>query len=96
MPRRARSLALLACLSLGGCIDYERRSDLISPHAGEAMMANRAIQTIDPWPREAFNQTLRGDGPRMEAVVQRYRSPDTTSAPAAPARPAAAVINIQN
>ena len=96
MSRHARPLLLLTCLSLAGCADYVGRSDLISPHAGEALMANRAIQTINPWPRDGFNQSLRGDGPRTEAAIQRYRNPETTSAPATPARPAAAVINIQN
>lgn len=91
----ASALCLLAGLLLSGCADYERRSDLVSIHAGEALAANRAIQTIDPWPRESFDPVLRSDGQRMEGAIRRYRNPETNGTTSTPVRPASAAISPQ-
>ena len=69
-------------VSLAGCspgepfddpfAEYSKRIQTISPNAGNAVAANTAIQTIDPWPRYVHNTRIPGDGPRMVAAVQRY------------------------
>ena len=96
MPRCARPMALVILLPLlsAGCADYQRRSDLVSDHAGEALAANRAMQVIDPWPREGFDTSLRTDASRTEAALRRYRTPETPSTP--PVRAGSIVISPQN
>ena len=96
MPRRARPAALLGLLPLltAGCADYERRSDLVSDHAGEALAANRAMQVIAPWPREGFDTSLRVDPTRTEAALRRYRTTDAPSP--APVKAGSIVISPQN
>ncbi len=73
--------ALLMAGLLSGCsnppfddpgAEYVRRSDTISPTAGNAKEANAAIQTIDPWPRYVYNTHIPGDGARMSEAVNRY------------------------
>ena len=45
-----------------GCADYMNRWDTISFGAGNASAANEGIQTIKPFPREAWNQHIDSDG----------------------------------
>jgi hypothetical protein len=63
---------------LAACVDhtsaYLERRDTILPGAGDAMRANAAIHTIDPWPRAAANTTLAYDGERAARAVERYRT----------------------
>jgi len=67
------SLTLLA--GLGGCFDEEHytRRDFVTGGAGNAVAANQAIQTIDPWPREAKNTNINIDGKRLNTAVARYQ-----------------------
>jgi hypothetical protein len=54
--------------------NYARRSDTISPTAGNAKAANAAVQTIDPWPRYVYNTHIPGDGQRLSEAVNRYHT----------------------
>ena len=85
-----KTLAALALATLvgslatgGGCWagDYEttfdqyfRRSDTITPSAGNAKEVNAAIHVIDPWPRYSGNRRIHANGARMTGAIQRYRA----------------------
>jgi hypothetical protein len=72
---------------LGGCSDlYTDRRDQISLSAGDAIAANNAMQTNDPWPAHSGNTNIAFNGQRMQTAVERYR----TNTPWLPATP---VIN---
>ena len=79
MLRRARTLAATFTIAaagavLSGCYDDTHLSnrDLITRQAGDAIAVNTAVQTIDPWPKEAKNKTLDVDGKRAEVAIKRY------------------------
>ncbi len=72
---------LFAVAAVGGCAEpdlYLDRRDTISFHAGDAIAANIAVQTIDPWPRVAGNRDIPGNGDRMAAAGERYRTGKVT------------------
>ena len=71
--------AALAGVALGtmvaGCSDlYTDRRDTIALGAGDAIAANNALQTIDPWPAQSGNPNIAFNGQRMQAAVERYRT----------------------
>ena len=69
---------------LGGCSDlYMDRRDQIGPSAGDAIAANQAMQTNDPWPAHSGNTNLAFNGQKMQSAVERYR----TNTPWVPATP---------
>ena len=74
-PSRTKLLAAIALASvLGGCSDiYYDRRESISPGAGDSVMANRVVHTIDPWPANVGNQKIAFDGQRIQAAQERYR-----------------------
>jgi hypothetical protein len=86
---------------LAGCSDiYLARRETIAFSAGDAMAANAAEQTVDPWPRYSNNNNLTFNGERMQRAVECYRvgkvtpPPDldpSTDAGAAPPPPPGAV-----
>ncbi len=47
-------------------------SDFITRQAGDAVAANIAAQTIDPWPKEVKDRKLDVDGKRAEVAIKRY------------------------
>lgn len=73
--------ALLTCIILmpatgfagDGHGQYLARRDTITLGAGDAMYTNRAIHTIDPWPRYARDTKLEFDGQRMSLGITRYQ-----------------------
>lgn len=67
------SLPLFA--GLAACFDEEHytRRDFVTGGAGNAVAANQAIQTIDPWPKEAKNTDIQVDGKRLGTAVVRYQ-----------------------
>jgi hypothetical protein len=59
---------------LAACSDlYYDHRDTVSFGAGDAVASNAAVQTIDPWPRAAYNRNIPGNGERVQAAVERYR-----------------------
>jgi hypothetical protein len=61
--------------SLGGCAQiYWDRRDSIGLSAGDAIAANEAMQTIDPWPAASGNTNIVTNGQRMQAAAERYRT----------------------
>lgn len=66
---------------LSSCADpeherYLRRADSITLGAGDAAAVNRAVQTIDPWPRHAGNANIAMDGKKALLSVRRYQHDD--------------------
>lgn len=71
-------------LPLMGCGDYLSRRETLSPHAGDAVAANKAIHVIDPWPQESQNVRIPANAERMQRVIERYRKrEDANAAPSA-------------
>lgn len=75
--KRYARLALVAVLPtlVAGCIDYTNRYEGVTLAAGDAVDANQAIQTIDPWPPTAFRTTIPSDGQRVMRGMNRYTPP---------------------
>ena len=73
--------------SLGGCSQlYWDHRDAIAPSAGDAIAANEAEQTIDPWPPFSRNPNLPFNGQRMQVAAERYRT-NTVIQPGDPMAP---------
>jgi hypothetical protein len=71
--------ALAATTMLGACTDmYLDRRETVSFEAGNANAANKAIQTIDPWPVYAARQEIAYNGERAAAAAERYRTNKVT------------------
>jgi len=74
----ARAATLIAaCTALGGFAladDYRLRSDAIDFGAGEAPAANIAMQTINPFPRNAWNTRIDVNGQRLLVGIKRYQT----------------------
>lgn len=73
LPRN--SLVLLAVLALAGCADYMNHRDSVTLGAGNALEANVALHTIDPFPVVAYDTDIDRWGseirkPRTAAPVQ--------------------------
>jgi hypothetical protein len=56
------------------CQDYLARTDAISPGAGDAVAANRAIHVIDPWPPASANATIEVSGARVARAIERMEA----------------------
>jgi type IV pilus biogenesis protein CpaD/CtpE len=91
---RLGAAALLA--SAAACTEYLDRRDTVSFHAGDAVAANRAIHTIDPWPAHASQTAIAHDGERIGKAIERYKrgpqpngaaAPSTLAIPIAPPPP---------
>ena len=97
--------ALLVSALAAACSDiyYDHREG-VAFQAGNAVAANAAVQTIDPWPPLAAERRIPGEGQRVQSAIARYREnkvtplqgTDTSSvnyAPVASGSPAAATGN---
>jgi hypothetical protein len=95
MRRASILLVVVASCLLAGCEDDLARRDTIAPWAGDDIAANEAIQTVNPWPREAFDDRQVTQGSKVEDAMRIYRlppalpsaAPETTSAVPAAAAP---------
>jgi hypothetical protein len=83
-PIQALAAALLAAAT-AGCSGYLDHNDTISASAGDAMDANAAIQTIDPWPRSAEETEILSGGKNVSAAKTAAPSADAAPADAAAA-----------
>lgn len=72
-PLRCFALGL-TLVSLAGCSEYMRRSELISPYGGDAVNGNKIVQMVDPWPRASARRVIAYDGTVMRRAVERYHS----------------------
>jgi hypothetical protein len=73
----AAATALAA--SLAGCSDlYFDRRETIALGAGDAIAANIAEQTVDPWPPHSGNVAIATNGAKIQSAVERYRTNKVT------------------
>ena len=78
-----RAIAAVVALGalLAGCSDpglYLDRRDTIALAGGDALAANAAAQTVDPWPRTSGNTNIAFNGEKMQSAVERYRKDKVT------------------
>src|SRR5215813_8684314 len=75
VTRMALALLLLAG-ARGASADeeYLARRDSITPGVGNAAAHNRAVHTIDPWPRYVGNDRINIDGRRIQLGMRRYQA----------------------
>jgi hypothetical protein len=89
-PRRT-SLRLLAAVgavaALGGCSGYFDHNDTVSASAGDAVDANIAIQTIDPWPYASSKTRILSNGLPAASAGSTAGAAATAAAPVAAATP---------
>ncbi|HUZ66693.1 MAG TPA: hypothetical protein VMU56_03415 [Beijerinckiaceae bacterium] len=73
---RALVVAALLAFTLAGCSEsvFARR-DQITPWSGDDLAQNAAIQTINPWPRAAFEPPGPTRGSKVENAMKLYRAP---------------------
>ncbi|EJZ22969.1 hypothetical protein NE852_06720 [Rhizobium sp. Pop5] len=70
-----RLLLVLAAAGLvSGCADYMNHRDSITFGLGNAMEANKAIHTEDPFPPEAQRTRIASDGKVIRRVVTQYQN----------------------
>ncbi|MGO7032431.1 hypothetical protein ACCS91_01130 [Rhizobium ruizarguesonis] len=70
-----RVLFVLAAAGLAsGCADYMNHRDSITFGLGNAMEANKAIHTEDPFPPEAQRTWIASDGKVIRRVVTQYQN----------------------
>ncbi len=96
--KRLRAAVKLSALALTAaflgawdleCSDCGSRTEFVTRGAGNAIEANKAIQTIDPWPPYVKNRKLDLDGPRANLAMERYQANKSlTPRPLNPSKPA--------
>ncbi|ESY49032.1 MULTISPECIES: hypothetical protein [unclassified Mesorhizobium] len=67
--RLLSSVLLAGACALAGCADYMSHRDTVTLGAGDAMLANQALHTVDPFPPDAHNTKIEGDGRRVAAAM---------------------------
>jgi len=83
-PIAAGLAAAMLAVTLGACSDiYFDRRDPVALGSGDAIAANEAGQTIDPWPARSANTNLAANGQRMQSAIEHYRT-NTVVAPVDP------------
>jgi hypothetical protein len=66
-------IGLTGCLGVYSGLYLDQRES-ISLHAGDAMASNKIAQVVDPWPIEARDRNIPGNGVRQQKAVERYRT----------------------
>ncbi len=90
---RLRLITLLtAALVLSGCEHdrYADRRDSVTFGAGDSLAANKAMQIIDPWPRDARTIQHGSSGEHAAAAMEKLRR--RTAAAAPPSAPTAMTL----
>lgn len=78
-PIAAIAVGLLMALAMTGCRPNEY-ADTANLDAGNAIAANKAIQTVDPWPRSAFDRHHTTNAQRTENAYGKYEGARATPA----------------
>jgi hypothetical protein len=66
-------VGLTGCLGVYSGLYLDRR-ETISMHGGDASASNKVAQVIDPWPAEARDRNIPGNGERQQKAIERYRT----------------------
>jgi hypothetical protein len=76
---RAIAISVMLGAALAGCSDiYYARRDTVALGGGDAVAANMAEQTIDPWPPYSGDTNIPANGQKMQSAVERYRTNKVT------------------
>jgi len=67
------ALAVLAPATARADEGYLERRDTITLGAHDAVQSNKAVQTINRWPKAAWRDRWVWDGERARSAVDRYR-----------------------
>jgi hypothetical protein len=62
-------LVALLALPAGACVDYLNHRDSVTLAAGDAMHANAAVQTINPWPYASREKSILYDGQAANRAI---------------------------
>jgi hypothetical protein len=54
--------------------EYLAHTDRVTRGAGDAVATNKAMHTIDPWPRNSHKTQIDMDGKRAGLAAKRYES----------------------
>jgi hypothetical protein len=95
-----RSLGgIVIAAALAGCQDRLQRHETVSLDAGDAIAWNKAVHTIDPWPRASADTRIPVSGRRVARAIEAYENggvppgegapPPITLVPMAPFAPGA-------
>ena len=83
MSRNKLLLVLLSSSLLAGCAaDYLNNYDTMTLASGDSQKANQLLQTVDPYNPASNNTKIEGNGARSVGVIQKYKLPPGTAAPA--------------
>jgi hypothetical protein len=74
LPIAALVLSLASGCTSDQLYEYRAHTDKVTEGAGNASAANRAIQTVDPWPAYAEKTQINMDGKRAYTAVRRYET----------------------
>ena len=87
-PRALRPLRLAAAAALAvsvmACTEYVERRETVAAHAGNAVAANRALHTIDPWPAASADTRIETSGRRIADAIERDETRAAAKEAAAP------------
>jgi hypothetical protein len=80
------ALLLSAAMASGACTsdqrhEYLAHTDRVTNGAGDAVAANRATHTIDPWPVHSEKTQIDMDGKRAASASKRYETNDNKPKP---------------
>ncbi len=71
---KALAATVMLATALAGCSEiYSDRRDMISLASGDALAANKVVQTIDPWPPHSARNQIAFSGERMQIATERYK-----------------------
>nr|WP_196776301.1 MULTISPECIES: hypothetical protein [Rhizobium] len=86
LQKDRRVLLVLIVVSLvSGCADYMNHRDSITFGLGNAVEANKAIHTQDPFPPQAQRTRIASDGKVIRRVVNEYQTGGSVNMQPAPA-----------
>ncbi len=87
VTRLGTNASVIFCLAItlliSGCRDNDY-ADTINLSAGDAIARNKAVQTIDPWPRSAFKKHHSTNGQRISRAYDKYQGETSAEAPKKP------------
>jgi hypothetical protein len=69
--------AVLAACTSDQTHEYLAHTDRVTKGAGDAVATNRAVHTIDPWPRHSHKTQIDMDGKRAGLAAKRYETNTT-------------------
>ncbi len=69
------SMLLVITVLVSSCNQAISRRDSLAPSFGNAMAANTALQTVDPWPRNVENTHIHTDSVKTDNAMKRYQAP---------------------